>query len=80
MFIIQDYVEIWFHLHCSERINKYSQGAEYLSKVELDQKRQDFLEIIKELSHNTHHIIRAYVNRLKEEVFMIDLLVDDPSI
>lgn len=38
------------------------------------------MEIIKELSHHTQHIIRAYVNRLKEEVFIIDLLVDDPSI
>lgn len=38
------------------------------------------MEIIKELSHHTQHIVRAYVNRLKEEVFIIDLLVDDPSI
>lgn len=63
-----------------ERINKYLTKEGYLTKQELDEKRKDYLNIIEDLSHKPQHIIRAYCDKLRAQVFILDIKVNDTSI
>jgi hypothetical protein len=80
MFDNEAYVEIWFALHYSERIEKHAERPASLNKQELDDKRKDYLNIIKELSDRPQHIIKAYLYKLKAEVFVLDISVNDTSL
>ncbi len=80
MFDNEVYVEIWFALHYSERIEKHAERPASLNKQELDDKRKDYLSIIKELSDRPQHIIKAYLYKLKAEVFVLDISVNDTSL
>jgi hypothetical protein len=80
MFDNEAYVEIWFALHYSERIEKHAERPASLNKQELDDKRKDYLSIIKELSDRPQRIIKAYLYKLKAEVFVLDISVNDTSL
>jgi hypothetical protein len=80
MFDNEAYVEIWFSLHYSERIEKHAERPASLNKQELDDKRKDYLNIIKELSDRPQHIIKAYLYKLKAEVFSTSASTIPPSI